>query len=597
MMRSLFAGVSGLKAHQTRMDVIGNNIANVNTVAYKSSSMTFAALMSQTTQRASGANASTGTGGVNPRQIGLGVKTSAINVNITGQGASQSTGNPFDIMITGENFFIVNNGQENYFTRDGSFYVDGAGNLAMTSIGYSVMGWQVDEETGAIKKDSVSALRIMNTANMNYPPEATTQGYMSGILDKLDTDVTSSSGKVVNFQFYDDLGYSYNAKFVFKQSETDAKNEYSLELDKITDSDGKEVEMTAEQKAAVFGQTQTQAQSGRVALGKGYKWENGVLKDADGKELASLTAIQGDTAYKPTNPADAEEISVEQQLDNIAKAYGYKGSTEDFLSKIYEVTPANPDATPPVEAVTCTIRDMIYGENDSNNAKAPTLDSLVNTGTGTTDEGFETTGREFTGVIVKYNAKNGTFERVEGGKVAEGGDVPSVITLNLSGIGNGNFKDIDIDLSSTTNVGNKGTSTIGATNGADDEFSTGSGRRNGVLKGLSVQQNGMIYGTYDNGMTKLLGQIATAKFANASGLEKLADHLYAATLNSGSFDGIGVDITAEGDYMSTGQLEMSNVDLSSEFTEMITTQRGFQANSRIITVSDTLLEELTNLKR
>ena len=591
MMRSLFAGVSGLKAHQTRMDVIGNNIANVNTVAYKSSSMTFAALMSQTTQRASGANASTGTGGVNPRQIGLGVKTSAINVNITGQGASQSTGNPFDIMITGENFFIVNNGQENYFTRDGSFYVDGAGNLAMTSIGYSVMGWQVDEETGAIKKDSVSALRIMNTANMNYPPEATTQGYMSGILDKLDTDVTSSSGKVVNFQFYDDLGYSYNAKFVFKQSETDAKNEYSLELDKITDSDGKEVEMTAEQKAAVFGQTQTQAQSGRVALGKGYKWENGVLKDADGKELASLTAIQGDTAYKPTNPADAEEISVEQQLDNIAKAYGYKGSTEDFLSKIYEVTPANPDATPPVEAVTCTIRDMIYGENDSNNAKAPTLDSLVNTGTGTTDEGFETTGREFTGVIVKYNAKNGTFERVEGGKVAEGGDVPSVITLNLSGIGNGNFKDIDIDLSSTTNVGNKGTSTIGATNGADDEFSTGSGRRNGVLKGLSVQQNGMIYGTYDNGMTKLLGQIATAKFANASGLEKLADNLYAATLNSGSFDGIGVDITAEGDYMSTGQLEMSNVDLSSEFTEMITTQRGFQANSRIITVSDTLLEE------
>ena len=598
MMRSLFAGVSGLKAHQTRMDVIGNNIANVNTVAYKSSSMTFAALMSQTTQRASGANASTGTGGVNPRQIGLGVKTSAINVNITGQGASQSTGNPFDIMITGENFFIVNNGQENYFTRDGSFYVDGAGNLAMTSIGYSVMGWQVDEETGAIKKDSVSALRIMNTANMNYPPEATTQGYMSGILDKLDTDVTSSSGKVVNFQFYDDLGYSYNAKFVFKQSETDAKNEYSLELDKITDSDGKEVEMTAEQKAAVFGQTQTQAQSGRVALGKGYKWENGVLKDADGKELASLTAIQGDKAYKPTNPADAEEISVEQQLDNIAKAYGYKGSTEDFLSKIYEVTPANPDATPPVEkAVTCTIRDMIYGENDSNNAKAPTLDSLVNTGTGTTDEGFETTGREFTGVIVKYNAKNGTFERVEGGKVAEGGDVPSVITLNLSGIGNGNFKDIDIDLSSTTNVGNKGTSTIGATNGADDEFSTGSGRRNGVLKGLSVQQNGMIYGTYDNGMTKLLGQIATAKFANASGLEKLADNLYAATLNSGSFDGIGVDITAEGDYMSTGQLEMSNVDLSSEFTEMITTQRGFQANSRIITVSDTLLEELTNLKR
>ena len=99
-------------------------------------------------------------------------------------------------------------------------------------------------------------------------------------------------------------------------------------------------------------------------------------------------------------------------------------------------------------------------------------------------------------------------------------------------------------------------------------------------------------------MTRLLGQIAVAKFANAAGLEKAGDNLYAATLNSGEFDGIGVDITADGvGSMSTGCLEMSNVDLSAEFTEMITTQRGFQANSRIITVSDTLLEELVNLKR
>ena len=107
----------------------------------------------------------------------------------------------------------------------------------------------------------------------------------------------------------------------------------------------------------------------------------------------------------------------------------------------------------------------------------------------------------------------------------------------------------------------------------------------------------MIYASYDNGQTKLLGQIAVAEFANASGLEKQGDNLYSATLNSGEFDGIGSDITTRGGYMNTGVLEMSNVDLSAEFTEMITTQRGFQANSRIITVSDTLLEELVNLKR
>ena len=121
MMRSLFSGVSGLKTHQTKMDVIGNNIANVNTTAFKSSSVTFSALMSQTTQNASGPNATTGTGGINPRQIGLGVKSGAINTDISGQGSAQSTGNPFDIMITGDNFFIVSDGNSNFFTRDGSF--------------------------------------------------------------------------------------------------------------------------------------------------------------------------------------------------------------------------------------------------------------------------------------------------------------------------------------------------------------------------------------------------------------------------------------------------------------------------------------------
>ena len=125
----------------------------------------------------------------------------------------------------------------------------------------------------------------------------------------------------------------------------------------------------------------------------------------------------------------------------------------------------------------------------------------------------------------------------------------------------------------------------------------GTGRKLGEMTGISIQTDGMIYAAYDNGMTKLLGQIAVASFANPSGLQKEGDNLYSATLNSGQFDGIGMDVTSDGGYMTTGVLEMSNVDLSSEFTEMITTQRGFQANSRIITVSDTLLEELVNLKR
>ena len=125
MMRSLFSGVAGLKTHQIKMDVIGNNIANVNTVGYKSSSVVFSDLMYQTTQNASGANAQTGRGGVNARQIGLGVKSAAIETNIETEGASQNTGNPFDIQIAGNNFFIVSNGSQNYFTRAGAFKIDG----------------------------------------------------------------------------------------------------------------------------------------------------------------------------------------------------------------------------------------------------------------------------------------------------------------------------------------------------------------------------------------------------------------------------------------------------------------------------------------
>ena len=148
------------------------------------------------------------------------------------------------------------------------------------------------------------------------------------------------------------------------------------------------------------------------------------------------------------------------------------------------------------------------------------------------------------------------------------------------------------------NYDNGGTSTCVANRGVQDGSSMrGEGKKLGTMTGLSVQNSGKIYGSYSNGNTVLLGQIAVAQFANASGLEEMGDNCYQTTLNSGEFDGIGIEVSADGSSMNTGQLEMSNVDLSGEFTDMITTQRGFQANSRIITVSDTMLEELINLKR
>ena len=568
MMRSLYSGVAGLKTHQTRMDVIGNNIANVNTTAYKSSSMTFSELMSQTTQKASGANATTGVGGTNAKQIGLGVKAGAINTAITTQGSAQSTGNPFDIMITGDNFFVVSNGSENFFTRDGSFYVDGAGNLAMTSTGYNVMGWGVDKTTGNIKQDTVTALRIMSTANMTYPPEATTQANISGILDENDKDVTSANGKTVNLNFFDARGYSYTAKFTFKQSGGDKTNEYSMELNKILDSTGAEIDISK----LKFGNRSQQKMETKVTLNTdAYKWDGKVLKTKDGTtEVANLADIFKADGSLITPADDAAAQKQQKALDAIAKAYGYEGSTDEFLN-LYITSTANKDKQ-------LTIQDLL-----GNMMAGKTTDVLPADGSAITME-----GRYFEGTTVVFNKDTGKLESVGG----------STTNLNVnaafSALG-GNFSDVTIDLSECTNYDKKGTSTIGATSGDLDGL--GTGRRLGDMIGVSIQKDGMIYASYDNGMTKLLGQIATAAFANASGLEKEGDNLYSATLNSGEFDGIGVDITAGGGYMSPGHLEMSNVDLSSEFTEMITTQRGFQANSRIITVSDTLLEELTNLKR
>ena len=569
MMRSLYSGVSGLKTHQTKMDVIGNNIANVNTTAFKSSSIVFSDLMSQTTQKASGANATTGTGGTNARQIGLGVRSGAINTNITTQGASQSTGNPFDIMISGEAFFVVSNGNENMFTRDGSFYVDGAGNLAMTSTGFNVMGWQVDEATQEIRQDTVSALRIMSAANMTYPPEATSEAYVSGIMDKNDPDVTSANGKVMNLNFYDNLGYSYTAKITMKQS--DITNEYSIELTGLLDSTGKEIDISGIEMSDAL---RYQKLSNTINFDSlAYRWDGLQLKYATSEGAEANETVLADLSKIFTADGSIDDTAEAQEgLQNIAKAYGYEGSMEDFLALTQSVT--DPDSG----VTTRTTMQTLLANTASGNTPQFSLDAAS----------VEFDGRMYDGASIVYDSDSGVFESINGNPKTTG------ITLAFSGLG-GNFSDINVDFSESSMFDNKGTSTVGATSGSLEGL--GAGRRLGDMIGVSIQNNGMIYATYDNGMTKLLGQIATAEFANASGLEKRGDNLYGATLNSGEFDGIGVDVTGSGGYMSTGQLEMSNVDLSAEFTEMITTQRGFQANSRIITVSNTLLEELTNLKR
>lgn len=558
MMRSLYAGVSGLKTHQTRMDVIGNNIANVNTVAYKSMSMTFSELMYQTTQSASGPNGTTGTAGINAKQIGLGVKGGAINTSITTPGGTQTTGNPFDMKISGNAFFIVNSGQGNYYTRDGSFYVDGGGNLAMQSNGYNVMGWGIDESTGELKTDSLTKLQVLSPKYMSYDAEATTKSYISGIIDQYDKDTTSLEGKPVTLEFYDSAGYKYTAKFSIKALGTKTTRDYSVVLSDLKDADGKSI-MNKDNFKIGSKTNYTYASPITLTLPSAITGVAASVGTDDGFSMADGTKIK----YSSLFDADGNPT---EDMDTIAAAYGY--TTENFLNQL----------TTDSASATVTMETLL---KEAASGTATNISELQKALSGTQDiTGIQT-------VVLNYSAADGKFIGVNDSTTNKS------FTLSLNG---DNFKDIQIDLSTTSNVNNSGTSTINAKTGTVDDISDGAGRKTGNLNGISVENTGKIYASYSNGQSRLLGQIAVSEFANASGLEKEGDNLYSATSNSGD-PTIKEVKSLDGGAITTGTLEMSNVDLSSEFTEMITTQRGFQANSRIITVSDTLIEELVNLKR
>lgn len=677
MMRSLFSGVAGLKVHQTRMDVIGNNIANVNTTSYKSQSMSFSDLLYQTTQAASGANAATGRGGINARQIGLGAKTGAISTAITTQGSVQSTNNPWDIMITGESFFVVSNGSQNFFTRDGSFTVDGAGNLVMSSTGYTVMGWQVDEETGEIRADTVSALKVMKEDNLTSLPESTTLAYMSGIVDKYDSSLSSTKGKAVTLTFYDQQGYSYVAKFSIHS--LGSAGQYYVQLDDIFNEDGEslveEFGLSSINEIATFGAQETVTQTSLYQLLESATYDSATdtysmkyvpanildgyatnqlvnassdvkLVNPDGTDLTDGTqvAVGGEVKAAGTVKLSKKELQAENfnliyavDPDTGENCYWGKDANGNTVKLPNEVA-AGGDASawkaaleksfPGVDVKTIKVNadgsvEMGF-EQTFKATKAGTYNAAENYFKGDNITALEAYGLAdtedtkyaiqsvapdgqaqitktftYTGNKLVYDTEKGLFNYIGSPE-----NDSALLNFNTSAtsrqgevIDLSRFTDIDIDFSLSKNYTNGGTSTASMLSGDKEGNNLGTGRKPGEMTGIEIAQDGKITAYYDNSTSKLLGQIAVANFANASGLSKQGDNLYSATANSGEFDGIGSDITENDGYMTSGVLEMSNVDLSQEFTEMITTQRGFQANSRIITTSDTLLEELVNLKR
>lgn len=481
MMRSMFSGVSGLRTHQTKMDVIAHNISNVNTVGFKASRVTFNEVFSQTLRGGSGANEATGRGGTNPMQIGLGSNVSSIDKNMT-TGATQRTDNALDLMINGDGFFVVGDSSGTYFTRAGAFEI-GDGGYITTGNGMRVYGWDTKTDangTVGIQKDRAQPLRI--AGEKEYVSPTTTKNIeFAGNINTLAIENSPDKKATMSVSFYDSIGNRY-----------------------VMDADLTYLGATA------GNPTGTPPTPGLSSWKLSFREVE--YNDGTGTAKGVPMYPNGDRTADPVYVDTATLLPIQVTFNDSGHFYGSKVITAAATAPV--ALDATNDVGNPLQNISITPKTTL-----------------------------------------KPPAKFGT---------AAG-------TISL------NFK-------SLTQFGNENTSI---------KSSPVDGNAPGTLQGLSVGSDGKITGRYSNGETKLIGQIPIAIFKNPAGMEKIGENLFVPTANSGDFDGVGQET---GNIMG-GVLEMSNVDLSSEFTEMITTQRGFQANSRLITTSDDMLQELVNLKR
>jgi flagellar hook protein FlgE len=600
----MFSGVSGLRVHQTKMDVIANNIANVNTVGYKSSRVTFMDAFYQKLQGASGENPLIGKTGTNPMQIGLGVNLASID-NMMTQGMSQRTDNALDVMIQGNGFFIVEDTSGTYFTRAGNISRDSTNNLNVN--GMQLMGWDtiIDEKTGqeAIQKGPVVPLNLKGEKQY-VPPKATSLVDLVGNLNvnelpsKYDNNNVEYKETTTGMTVFDSTGNKYEVDVKFKyypyvpnspngNLQDHVKGFWTFDfvtVDEDNPASGvyaypngdrgtkKILAMHVGEERNSFnfpdgegGGGTPAAEGGTPTLGQ-FSPKGLLVFDTDG-ELVGWDTLNiynrynddgsGEMAYADLD-GDGEEddpVAEHPELNEIQFQINKLGLTYNFATGRVDSIPES-------------------GE-DSDKLKSPESLKLLIAPMDVVDP--TATFGEPTGINIIYQGEGQTIGFDPSTGMASG-EADEPIPDHYVHVGS-----ITMNLTNLTQWGGSNSKL---------EINYLNGNTPGTLQDLSVATDGKITGRYSNGQTKLLGQIAVAVFQNPAGLEKVGSNLFVVTANSGPWNGVG----ETGEIMG-GALEMSNVDLAQEFTEMITTQRGFQANSRTITVSDEMLQELVNLKR
>jgi len=688
MLKSILNGLAGVRGHQTQMDVVGSNIANINTIGYKTMQATFQETLSQMVGSAQGPTEKRG--GSNPLQIGLGSSIGGIKSTFS-QGALQDTGNVTDMAILGNSFFIVNDGNRDFFTRNGSFGFDGEGTL-VNNQGYAVQGKQATPE-GVIAEDAVVG-KLSLAADTRVEPNATTQVTITGNLDAETTmqgTLTRTKSFLATATQNEDISglfangaaetflnlisgldtitvgdqvstrtFTYGVDFTtLADLATAVDNEFNARFttnfnDPADGGDGQititsvapEVRMVVRSDTnsaldaafanvhesvlitAGFGAGQS-VNSDEFAHRAGRTDPLINLRNAQGDtlglvagdDLTMLSAAIGGLRSPATSLfADIDDTSTFEQFRlNLANAlYGASPQPEEKVE-------IEDDGRIRIEGglgVARAVTDLKIGAGADPNTdtrasfgssftffEEQAASDVTHTMTTTTYDNIgqaHTLQVEFT--RTRESGKWNWRAFLTGNETVRSGST-GIIQFNRDG----SLNSLQYDAGATAFSFDPGNESelvsVGLLVGSEGLFdgvtffaspSTAAvvdqdGSALGVMESVSIDEAGMIFANFDNGIRKVKAQISVAQFNNPTGLIKAQDSLFINSVNSGN--PIVADAEKVLSKVVSKKLERSNVDIAEQFTQMITAQRGLQANSRVITTSDDVLTELINLKR
>ncbi len=555
LLNSLFAGVSGLKNHQSMMDVIGNNIANVNTIGYKGSRVTFSDTFNNFIK--TGTNPTENSGGTNSFQVGLGMKINSIDRNWN-QGTFESTGITTDLALQGNGMFVLNSDGQRFYSRAGSFQFDAGGKLVSTQNGAIVQG-KLANDDGVIPPGNNLEDIIVDT-NLKLPATATSEIKWGGNL-KSNSSITrtedvitrgnikssDATDTVLENTVYNEFGEAFRLEQTFHPTGVANTYEYTWEV-----FDANDVSVGTNTLAAplLF-----------VDDGTG----NMVLN------AASMTAVTAEEVNLTNVGTPAGDI----QFDIDATAMTNNDTSRTASSS------ADYNREPNVVSGSVTIYDSL---GTSHQVTLNFTKISINTWRFSASIPSSSTS---TG-IAQYST--GTIQFNADGTLDPALISPNNPILGFTPAGGAVPADIDLDFGrGFTGITQTSSSSIVSALSQD-------GSASASLSNINIDQYGTIMGVFSNGNSRALGQIMVATFRNLNGLISEGGNLYKAYANSGQ-PLIGSFGEETNTTVQSGALEQSNVDLSEEFTKMIVSQRGFQANARVITTADTLLQEITNLIR